>query len=109
MVIKNRFMFIDFLKENKNVVNGVKQLTEKIQLNHYEYGSMEFYFSYTLENKDRVYVFEEDYFGYKIITAPSDYDGVLIGIIDPALREGTDDDDDLIRYFDCETGEEIIW
>jgi len=65
------------------------------------YQGINFYFT-GVKNDNRVYESLDELTHYTILTALADYDGALIGVIDEVFRE--DEEDDLIRYFDSETG-----
>lgn len=56
-----------------------------------------FYFVGVNEDGDRIYESPDNQY---IITAPTDYDGSLIGMVSRA----DSNNDDRIRYFNCETG-----
>ncbi|MGG3278935.1 hypothetical protein [Paenibacillus solani] len=77
------------------------ELTDKLY-----YQNLTFYYAKKNDEGDRIYQTKDELHRQTIVTAPADYDGALIGMIDESLRES--DDDDLIRYFDSITGMEEI-
>ena len=68
-----------------------------------KFQGMNFYFT-GIEDNSRVYKSLDEITHYRILTALADYDGALIATVDEVFREEADDD--MIRYFDSETGEE---
>jgi len=65
------------------------------------YQGITFYLTSTA-NHERIYTSLDELHEYHIITPISDYDGALVATVDESFRE--DDEDDMIRYFDCVTG-----
>jgi hypothetical protein len=72
------------------------KLTDKLYFN-----GLTFYFT-GIQNNERVYESLDELRHVSIITPYSDYDGILIGSIDEVFR--IDEEDDMLRYFDCVTG-----
>jgi hypothetical protein len=75
------------------------QLTDKLY-----YNGLTFYHVGNTSDNDRIYESLDELIHYTITTAPADYDGVLIAVVDESFRES--ENDDMIRYFDSETGKE---
>lgn len=76
-------------------------LTEKLY-----YRNLTFYYTRKSKSGDRIYETKDELHQLKIVTAPVDYDGTIIGTVDESLRESKDDD--MIRHFDSVTGMEEI-
>lgn len=71
------------------------------------YDGITFYFiANDCNTGDRVYASLDELHHKYIVTAPGDYDGVLIGSVDECFRE--DEDDDMIRHFHWQTGLQVF-